>query len=221
MNCATASTKIWARLALIGALQSPCDMPNIVLTVKSQALLDAITKSRLETEKANQDKFRAEAQALAEQAKQHGEVAVAQARIQEEATTTKPYASTFRSISQLPREAGVLPGRARHLQLRRFPHDRFSRQPGGTSTSTTPLLFYSRRIGLNANASAHGPRRAGTGKVGKFSLGLLNITTSDDDVSRMPQTNFSVVRVKRDVFRRSAVGAMVTNRTESAAKPDA
>ena len=58
-----------------------------------------------------------------------------------------------------------------------------------------------------------------TGKVGKFSLGLLNITTSDDEVSRTPQTNFSVVRVKRDVLRRSAVGAMVTNRTESARSP--
>lgn len=60
-------------------------VPNIILGAEVQALLDAITKSRLETEKANQDKLRAEAQALAEQAKQRGEVAVAQARIQEEA----------------------------------------------------------------------------------------------------------------------------------------
>jgi len=93
---------------------------------------------------------------------------------------------------------------------------------GGTSTSTTPLLFYSRRIGLNANRVI--PIDVGgrvNGKVGDFSLGLLNITTSDDEVSRTPQTNFSVVRVKRDVFRRSAVGAMLTNRTESASKPGA
>ncbi|TAH52248.1 MAG: hypothetical protein EYC68_08070 [Chloroflexota bacterium] len=60
-------------------------VPNIILSAEVQGLLDEITKSRLETEKAEQDKLRAEAQALAEQAKQRGEVAVAQARIQEEA----------------------------------------------------------------------------------------------------------------------------------------
>ena len=39
-----------------------------------------------------------------------------------------------------------------------------------------------------------------TGKVGKFSLGMLNIQTADDAASRTPQTNFTVLRVKRDVF---------------------
>lgn len=75
-----------SRLALNYGLQiANVTVPNIILGAEVQALLDAITKSRLETEKANQDKLRAEAQALAEQAKQRGEVAVAQARIQEEA----------------------------------------------------------------------------------------------------------------------------------------
>ena len=93
---------------------------------------------------------------------------------------------------------------------------------GGASTSTTPLLFYSRRIGLNAGRVI--PIDAGgrmTGKVGKFSLGLLNIETADEAASKTPQTNFSVVRVKRDVFRRSAIGVMVTNRTKSASVADA
>ncbi|MCG3141602.1 MAG: hypothetical protein HDKAJFGB_02912 [Anaerolineae bacterium] len=75
-----------SRLATNYGLQiNNVTVPNIVLGAEVQALLDAITKSRLETEKAEQDKLRAEAQALAEQAKQRGEVAVAQARIQEEA----------------------------------------------------------------------------------------------------------------------------------------
>lgn len=75
-----------SRLAENYALQiNNVTVPNIILGAEVQGLLDAITKSRLETEKANQDKLRAEAQALAEQAKQRGEVAVAQARIQEEA----------------------------------------------------------------------------------------------------------------------------------------
>ncbi len=75
-----------SKLALNYALQiNNVTVPNIILSAEVQALLDEITKSRLETEKADQDRLRAEAQALAEQAKQRGEVAVAQARIQEEA----------------------------------------------------------------------------------------------------------------------------------------
>ena len=88
---------------------------------------------------------------------------------------------------------------------------------GGSSTSTTPLLFYSRRIGLNSGRVV--PINAGgrvTGKIGKFGIGLLNIATSEDAASTSPSTNFSVVRLKRDVLRRSAVGIMLTNRTESA-----
>ena len=93
---------------------------------------------------------------------------------------------------------------------------------GGSSTSTVPLLFYSRRIGLNGGRVV--PINVGgrvTGKVGKFSLGLLNIQTGEESASKSPSTNFSVVRVKRDVFRRSAIGAMVTNRSQSADVPGA
>ena len=59
-------------------------VPNVVLSPEVQVVLDAITQSRLETEKAAQDKLKAEAQARAEQAKQQGEVVVAQSRMQEE-----------------------------------------------------------------------------------------------------------------------------------------
>lgn len=60
-------------------------VPNIILSAEAQAVLDAITQSRLNTEKAAQDKLKAEAEAAAEQAKQQGEVRVAQSRTQEEA----------------------------------------------------------------------------------------------------------------------------------------
>ena len=86
---------------------------------------------------------------------------------------------------------------------------------GVASTSTTPLLFYSRRIGRNAGRMI--PIDAGgrvTGKVGKTSIGILNIETADETASKTPQTNFSVVRLKRDVLRRSAIGVMMTNRSE-------
>ncbi|MGE3955733.1 MAG: DUF5916 domain-containing protein [Vicinamibacterales bacterium] len=92
---------------------------------------------------------------------------------------------------------------------------------GGASTSTVPLLFYSRRIGLNGGRVV--PIQAGgrvTGKVGKFSVGLLNIETDAEAASSSPKTNFSVVRLKRDVLRRSAIGAMATHRSKSASRPD-
>lgn len=59
-------------------------VPNVILSPEVLAALDAIVQSRLETEKAAQDKLRADAQARAEQARQEGEIRVAQSRIQEE-----------------------------------------------------------------------------------------------------------------------------------------
>jgi hypothetical protein len=59
-------------------------VPNVILSPEVQAALDAIVQSRLETEKAAQDKLRADAQADAEQARQEGEIRVQQSRIQEE-----------------------------------------------------------------------------------------------------------------------------------------
>ena len=60
-------------------------VPNVTLAPEAQARLDEIVQSRLQTEKARQDELRANAEALAEQARQEGEVRVAQSRIQEEA----------------------------------------------------------------------------------------------------------------------------------------
>jgi hypothetical protein len=97
----------------------------------------------------------------------------------------------------------------------------FGRPAGllGTSTVTglTPLLFYSRRIGLTRNQVV--PIDVGgrlTGKIGKTGIGVLNIQTGEEGES-IPATNFTVARVKRDVFRRSTIGAMFTNRSNSLA----
>ncbi|MBI2828114.1 MAG: hypothetical protein HYX77_02430 [Acidobacteria bacterium] len=51
--------------------------------------------------------------------------------------------------------------------------------------------------------------------MGKVRLGLLNIQTGDESVSGTPSTNFTALRVKRDMFRRSFIGAMFTNRSHS------
>lgn len=95
---------------------------------------------------------------------------------------------------------------------------------GGNSgpSVNAPQLFYSRRIGLNSGRVI--PIDVGgrvTGKVGKFSVGALNLQTGDDDVSRTPSTNFTVLRLRRDILRRSVIGAMFTNRSQSVLVPGA
>ena len=54
-----------------------------------------------------------------------------------------------------------------------------------------------------------------TGKAGAFDVGALNMQTNDAAVSGSGQTNFTVMRVKRDVLRRSSVGGLFTNRSVS------
>ena len=79
-----------------------------------------------------------------------------------------------------------------------------------------PTLFYSRRIGLQDGQVV--PIIAGgrvTGKIGQFDVGALSIQTDDEQISRAESTNFTVVRVKRDILRRSTVGAIFTNRSIS------
>lgn len=59
-------------------------VPEVVLSPDVQVALDAIVQSRLQTEKAAQDQLRAQAEALAEQARQEGEIRVEQSRLQEQ-----------------------------------------------------------------------------------------------------------------------------------------
>ena len=88
--------------------------------------------------------------------------------------------------------------------------------PGGFRDPNAPILFYSRRIGLQDNRVV--PIVGGgrlTGKVGAFDVGALSITTDDDAAAGALTTNFSVMRLKRDVLRKSSIGALVTNRSVS------
>ena len=83
--------------------------------------------------------------------------------------------------------------------------------------SDAPILFYSRRIGLNAGREV--PLDAGgrlTGRAGRYSIGAINIQSGEEDVSGAAATNFTVARVKRDILARSSIGAIVTNRSVSA-----
>src|SRR5688572_14988971 len=88
---------------------------------------------------------------------------------------------------------------------------------GNSDVSDLPYLFYSRRIGLNRNRVI--PIDAGgrvTGKVGPWAMGVMNIQTGADSASLTKETNFTVLRLKRDVFQRSAIGVMATNRSLAA-----
>ena len=54
-----------------------------------------------------------------------------------------------------------------------------------------------------------------TGKVGDFTVGALNIQTDDVTGGGVASTNFTVLRVKRDILRRSRIGAIFTGRSVS------
>jgi hypothetical protein len=89
---------------------------------------------------------------------------------------------------------------------------------GGGRGGDAPSLFYSRRIGLDQGEVV--PIRAGgrlTGKAGAFAIGAMNIQTGGVPEAGLEGTNYSVVRIKRDILRRSSIGAIATNRSVAAA----
>ena len=82
--------------------------------------------------------------------------------------------------------------------------------------SNTPILFFSRRIGLSdEDEPSPVPIVAGgrvTGKAGPFSVGFLQIRTDAEPAAAAVQTDFSVIRLKRDILRRSTIGVIATRR---------
>jgi hypothetical protein len=87
---------------------------------------------------------------------------------------------------------------------------------GGGGGGSAPTLFYSRQIGLQGGTPVPiiGGGRV-TGKVGSFDVGLVSIQTDDDPDVGAPDTNFSVFRLRRDIFARSSVGVLFENRSKS------
>ena len=85
--------------------------------------------------------------------------------------------------------------------------------PGNTAANT-PVLFFSRRIGLENNRPV--PIEAGgrlSGRVGRYSIGLLNIQTDDSPAARSVSTNFTAFRLKTNILRRSYIGVIATRRS--------
>ena len=92
---------------------------------------------------------------------------------------------------------------------------------GTEVASNTPVLFFSRRIGLNGSRLV--PIDVGgrvTGRVGRYTIGVLDVKTADSREASAVSTNFAVVRVKRDIFERSYVGVLGTFRSPTVAGVD-
>jgi hypothetical protein len=86
----------------------------------------------------------------------------------------------------------------------------------GAAANQTPILFFSRNIGLNNGEPV--PIQAGgrlMGKVGAYNVGALRIGTDAVGSVGIPSTQFTVVRVKRDILRRSSIGVIATERAPS------
>jgi RluA family pseudouridine synthase len=82
------------------------------------------------------------------------------------------------------------------------------------------LLFFSRRIGLNDNGEQE-PLYGGvrlTGRAGGFTLGLMTMQSQGQETT--PGTNYTVLRIRRDVFRSSDIGAIVLSREPSGNSSD-
>ena len=88
------------------------------------------------------------------------------------------------------------------------------------------LLFYSRQIGLAEGRAI--PILGGakmTGKIGPYGVGVLNVLTnqfeddatetSEEDPFSEPRTNYSVMRVNRDILAGSTVGGIVIHKQDA------
>jgi uncharacterized protein DUF5916/cellulose/xylan binding protein with CBM9 domain len=87
---------------------------------------------------------------------------------------------------------------------------------GGRQNATPDArLFFSRRIGLSAAGDAL-PILAGTrltGREGAYSLGALNIQQRED--GGVPASNFTALRMRRDVLANSDIGAVLLDKEET------
>ena len=77
-------------------------------------------------------------------------------------------------------------------------------------------LFFSRRIGITDAGEAIPILGGGrvSGKAGRFNVGVLNMQT-DQFEDAVASTNFTVMRVSRDLPNRSSIGGIFTNRLET------
>ena len=93
-----------------------------------------------------------------------------------------------------------------------------TRSPGGGGPPIAPVVFFSRRIGLNDDTPVQilaGGRV--TGRVGAWSVGALQVRQDESltPAAALPETDFTVLRVRRDLLARSSVGVIYTRRSHA------
>jgi len=72
-------------------------------------------------------------------------------------------------------------------------------------------LFYSRRIGIAQNSVV--PIIGGArlfGKLNHTNIGIMSLQADEEDT--IPTTNYSVIRVKQDIFKQSSIGLISTQK---------
>jgi len=82
------------------------------------------------------------------------------------------------------------------------------------------LLFFSRRIGLNDKGEQQ-PLAGGvrlTGRAGQFGVGVMTLQGQANDGK--PGENYTVARVRHDLFKSSDIGAIVLSREPSGSSTD-
>ena len=92
----------------------------------------------------------------------------------------------------------------------------FGTQGGNFGNAELPTLFFSRSIGLQNGGAV--PIVGGArlmGKSGPYRIGLMEMRTADVPAIHAAATDFSVIRVQRDILRRSRIGVMGTRRAPS------
>jgi hypothetical protein len=85
---------------------------------------------------------------------------------------------------------------------------------GRQNGSQDVRLFFSRRIGLS-DSGASLPILGGTrltGREGRYSLGVLNIQQRES--SGVPSTNFTALRMRRDILANSDIGAVLLDKEQ-------
>ena len=83
----------------------------------------------------------------------------------------------------------------------------------GGDSDDVPIMFFSRQVGLANGRTV--PVLAGarvTGKTGAYDVAALNIETARSQSVGVDPTNFTAVRVRRDILRRSNIGVIATAR---------
>jgi hypothetical protein len=144
-------------------------VPNVTLSPEVQSLLDAITKSRLETEKAEQDRLKAIAQGEASKAEQEAAIRVEQSRAQEEAKQKAVLAEL--TTQQLEAERQVI-----------------------TAQKNNDLLAAQRDLEINKALAAAAIEKAKADLAREIALAELYATNNNYYTYQMAVTNASAIK---------------------------